>query len=478
MRNHDRRILMTSVLGSCLLLSARASLQAQPKELAVSPAEQPSPALRYRLLPMSSELNSGDAAPMYLRLRHELGEARWKQIQEKYDAWNSLPLEKLPIPEARKFVDQWGNTTKLLRIGTRRQYCDWSYPLAEQRREIIEILLPDCQSMRQWARLLCVKAKVETAEHAYEQAVDTMETAFAFARHVSQGPFLINNLVGIAICNMMLDRVEELVSQPGAPDLYWALTALPRPLVSLREALETEQRVGENMVPELDQTDEPHSRAEWGVLLDKLYDRLRYLAGKITSSGEGNARLRSLLDLDLASFKKESLAPSQEYLKKTCHMDAQRVKAMSADEVLARALVGQYRDLRDDLFKVGYLPWREAGSRFKAADQRLKAVKAGPLTVLAELQPSIMSCLDAQIRLDRRVAALRVVEAIRLYAAAHDGKLPEGLSQVTEVPVPEDPATGKPLEYHRDGPAAVLALPDAGMTGRPTAPPYRITIRK
>ena len=117
------------------------------------------------------------------------------------------------------------------------------------------------------------------------------------------------------------------------------------------------------------------------------------------------------------------------------------------------------------------------GRKAEASEQRLKSVKAGPLVVLAELQPSIMNCLDAQMRLDRRVAALRVVEAIRLYAASHDGKLPEELNQVTEVPVPEDPATGKPFEYRRDGAASVLALPDAGMKGRPI-PPYRITIRK
>ncbi len=143
----------------------------------------------------------------------------------------------------------------------------------------------------------------------------------------------------------------------------------------------------------------------------------------------------------------------------------------------ARALVGQYRDMRDELFKLTYLPWRDARSQSEASEQRLKFVKAGPLVVLAELQPSIMTCLDAQMRLDRRVAALRVVEAIRLYAASHDGKLPEELNQVTEVPVPEDPATGKPFEYHRDGAGSVLALPDAGIKGRPT-PPYRITIRK
>ena len=175
-------------------------------------------------------------------------------------------------------------------------------------------------------------------------------------------------------------------------------------------------------------------------------------------------------------FRVVELAPSQEYLKTIHHMDAQRVKAMSEDEVVARALVGQYQDMRDDQFKLGYLPWRDARSRIKETKQRLKSVKAGPLTVLAELEPTI-SCLEAELRLDRRVAALRVVEAIRLYAASHDGMLPEELNQITEVPVAEDPATGKPFEYRRDGAAAVLALPDAGMTGRPT-PSYRISIRK
>ncbi len=477
MQNHTRRLFMTSVLGSCLLLSARASLQAQPKELAVSPAEQASPALRYRLLPISSELNPGDASPVYLRLRYQVDDARWKQIQEKSDAWNSVPLEKLPISEARQFVDQWAGRTKLLRIGTRRQSCDWSYPLAEQRQEIIEILLPDCQDMRQWARLLQLKARIEIAEHANDQAVDTIQTGIAFGRHVGEGPFLINNLVGISICAVMLDRVEELISQPGAPNLYWALTALPRPLVSMREALETEQRVGENLVPELTLTDEPRSRAEWGVLLEKLYARLRHLAEGITSDAQVNAKLRAQLNLDSASFKKENLTASQEYLKKTGHLDAQRVKAMSGDEVVARALVGQYREMRDDQFKLSYLPWRDARSLFKEAEQRLKAVKAGPLTVLAELQSSIGNCLNSQMWLDRRLAALRVVEALRLYAASHDGKLPDELNQVTEVPVPDDPATGKPFEYRRDGAAAVLTQPEAGLSGRPT-PSYRITIRK
>jgi hypothetical protein len=80
----------------------------------------------------------------------------------------------------------------------------------------------------------------------------------------------------------------------------------------------------------------------------------------------------------------------------------------------------------------------------------------------------------AEVRLDRRVAALRAVEALRLHAAAHDGRLPNSLDPVKAVPVPDDPMTGKPFPYRREGESAVL-------TG-PASPPfrlvYRITIRK
>jgi hypothetical protein len=494
MKNPNQRLSVAGLAATLLLLSFEPCLRAQPAEpaatkdarpeqaagqpleLTVSPAEEPRPALRYRLLPISSELNPGDAAPMYLRLRHELSEESWKQIQEKHDAWAALPLEKLPKGEARTFVDQWSGRIKLLRIGTRRQLCDWSYPLAEQRLEMIEILLPDCQAMREWARLLQIQARVETAEHKYDKAIDTIETGMAFGRHVGQGPFLINNLVGIAICAVMLDRVEEVISQPGAPNLYWALSALPRPLVSLRDALETEQRMGENIIPELAMTHEPLSRAQWGVLVEKLYDRLRRLAEKVTSDPKVNAKLRSQLDLDLESFKKENLGPSQEYLNKTRRMDPMRVKVMSDDEVIARALIGQYQDMRDDYFKISYLSWRDARTQSDGAEARLKSVSSGPLGVLAELQSSVINCLRSQTYLDRRVAGLRVVEAMRLYAASHEGKLPEDLKQVTEVPLPDDPATGKPFEFRREGAVAVIVLPDAGLKGRPI-PSYRVSIR-
>jgi hypothetical protein len=67
-------------------------------------------------------------------------------------------------------------------------------------------------------------------------------------------------------------------------------------------------------------------------------------------------------------------------------------------------------------------------------------------------------------RLDNHVNALQVVEAIRHYAATHDGQLPQTLSDVKDVAVPNDLVSGKPFEYNRSATGATLqsAIPEGG----------------
>ena len=60
-----------------------------------------------------------------------------------------------------------------------------------------------------------------------------------------------------------------------------------------------------------------------------------------------------------------------------------------------------------------------------------------------------------QARLDQRIALLRHVEALRLYAAEHNGSLPVRLAECP-VPLPDDPFTGKPFRYELDGTTARL----------------------
>ncbi|HVW38348.1 MAG TPA: hypothetical protein VHB99_13625, partial [Pirellulales bacterium] len=61
--------------------------------------------------------------------------------------------------------------------------------------------------------------------------------------------------------------------------------------------------------------------------------------------------------------------------------------------------------------------------------------------------------------LQRQIQSLRIIEAVRDHLAAHDGKLPETLAEITNVAIPLDPMTDQPFEWHCEGDNAVLKAP-------------------
>jgi hypothetical protein len=139
----------------------------------------------------------------------------------------------------------------------------------------------------------------------------------------------------------------------------------------------------------------------------------------------------------------------------------EEVDALSAVQVVVIHSLHQYNRERDDLFRWSYLPYREARAGFQQAERQIArdARRLEGLPFGRALLPALAKVYDATVRLDRRIAALRCVEAIRLYAAAHDGKLPPALGDITEVPIPPDPMTGKPFDYRASGDRATLHAP-------------------
>jgi hypothetical protein len=75
--------------------------------------------------------------------------------------------------------------------------------------------------------------------------------------------------------------------------------------------------------------------------------------------------------------------------------------------------------------------------------------------LFAHLLPDIVTLRRTQGQLEQQIAMLRLVEALRLYAAQHDCKLPAKLCDLT-VPVPADPVKGKPFDYRMDSTTAHL----------------------
>ncbi|HNS21428.1 MAG TPA: hypothetical protein PKH24_13075 [Sedimentisphaerales bacterium] len=98
----------------------------------------------------------------------------------------------------------------------------------------------------------------------------------------------------------------------------------------------------------------------------------------------------------------------------------------------------------------------------KAVENERKAVPSElpPGTTREQFESELKRSYD-QLRgqtkeLDRDMALLQCIEAIRSYAASHGGKLPKTLAETTEVTLPQDPMNGGAFRYVRTGSTAKL----------------------
>jgi len=160
-----------------------------------------------------------------------------------------------------------------------------------------------------------------------------------------------------------------------------------------------------------------------------------------------------------------------------------KVAAMSDDEVGIRWYVHLRRD-RDHLAAAALtLPPREAWPRLVELQAQTKSMreKTGGKG-LGFLNPA--SIYVAHWGVQRRIAALRIVEAVRHYAATHDGKLPPALDDMEGISIPLDPLTDHPFVWTIDGKVATLKappLPDeaaelGGELAKSSALEYRLKI--
>jgi hypothetical protein len=156
------------------------------------------------------------------------------------------------------------------------------------------------------------------------------------------------------------------------------------------------------------------------------------------------------------------------------------VEAMATLQVVLLNSWRQYERLRDNLFKwVGLPYWQSYAGLAEAHKQVDQARARGEAVFFINFIPAYGRVVAAAARMDRRIALLRAVEAIRLYAAGHEGKLPTQLADINEVPVPLDPATGKSFDYKLEaGRATITAPPWAPFDASPgNTLVYEITLK-
>jgi len=423
-------------------------------KLVLHPAAEPRPALKYLLLPPVIDRRPGNAAVLYGKVTAEqqqfFGD---KELWEKIVKWIDTPLKSFPKEEARGPLS--GGPFKFLDRAARCEYVDWQLPLREE--PFYQILLPELQQTRQFGRMLAAKARLHVAEGEFDKAVHTLQTGYALGRHVGQGQTLINGLIGMAISRMMCKQVETLIQHPGAPNLYWALTNLPDPLVDMRPGIETEWAMIYLSYPELrNLKDQDYTPEQWRTRLNKITTDIMSLTGD--APGIRSELLTAALALKGYPMAKQALIDQG--------FKPDEVEAMPVPKVVLLHTMRTYEELRDDLFKWFAVPYYQAQEGMDKAEGNLRDGRRREVIPFASiLLPAIKAAHFAGARDERSIAVLRVVEAIRLYGATHDGNLPDTLSDIAEVPIPIDPTTGEPFVYQRTGKTAVLESPGGERQG-------------
>ena len=141
-------------------------------------------------------------------------------------------------------------------------------------------------------------------------------------------------------------------------------------------------------------------------------------------------------------------------------MDPAQVQAYPTAQVVLLAAVKFHRLATDEFFKWTNVPFWQAleNPEFRQLDNwlsdELKRIGWASAPV-SWLMTAFNAARNAQYRVQQSLALLQTVEAIRMYAAENEGRLPVTLNELT-VPAPIDPFTGKPIAYEFNRYNAVL----------------------
>lgn len=434
-------------------------------KLEVEAKAAPKPALRYSLLPELADLNPGNPIQGYMKCFMEQNHFfHQKTVIENREKWQTMPLAELPLKEMGDYKGNVG--LRQADYAARLDTPDWQI-LPKLKTDGVNLLLPDVQQLRMLASALKVRFRMEVAEKRHEDALRTAQTMFSLSRHLGEHPTLIGDLVGMAIAFMAIGPLDELIQQPGCPNLYWALTDLPSPFIDLRKGMQGERVL---LAPEF-----------------SLFDRRNPLSE--ADLQKAAARIATLIEITRGPGPKADLKPG-EWLRSRAnneaHVTAARkrlieigfaeadLKRMPALQVVLLDEKRTYEVWRDEAMKWLNVPWPRAEAGMRGPQK--KDIEDA---LFVEFVPAQYKVRRAQVRLEQRIALLRHVEAVRLYAAEHDGKLPAALADI-DVPLPADPYTGKPFHYEVEGKKAILrGSPPKGE--EKTAAyniQYEVTIRK
>jgi len=426
-------------------------------KMAVSPAPASDSPLPYLLFPQLRDIKPGNAAVFYQRSQ---ALEWWGAGQRKYV---DKAIDTLANPwkvEHAEFL-RWRTSHGALREidwAARCEHCDWQI-LERVRADGVFFIVADISALRTIGVMNQVTVRSAIHQREFEKAAFGLQSGFAMAKHIGEAPLLFSYLIGSSLTAMAQNNLEEWIQQPDAPSLYWAITDLPQPLIDWRRALESDNNAIDQIIPEIRQA--LQEKTPTPIPVPTLQKRIK------TFLEEG----RLIEKTGTWAFAIASIEPQAR---------AYFAARLPVTQLGLMYLFAEHDRHFAEVLKTQNLPYWQARRYIKKLTNN---IHRNDDPTLNWFQFSWLMNFDAisagRARMDRRFALLRHIEALRLYAAEHQGHWPDSLDDIRDLPLPVDPLTGTAFSYRRQNDMAILeALPPPGMPSTETNwIRYELTLR-
>ena len=417
--------------------------------------------------------------------------------QRKLNWGDDIPDELSPA-EREQFIQDYAELLAILDDASLYAECDWEFSTEDlswySDDSLLELLF---NPVRNTARLLKVRTCHALEQDDMELAIQSIKSLYAMADNFLKMPLIMNSLIASSIADSAASCVDALIASGKSPNLYWPLTQIPRFSHYHLRTVESERNDIFTYYPQLKEIDNPARDEDHDFWLEFGEKFLVGIQGhwdldmyidmdmkmKETTENDQACPEETLSREELRKQKRAEIIESLEeilkdhpeafevYKKSLYPADPQtildelpvikqtvldwgyspeRIERLCAEHLVAIYTVRVHEELFDDVtkwFGVDYLTWQAHpnGKAREAVNQTVESYG----TKLAGMIANTLSVFAYEILVgcEQEIDALRVVEAIRLYAASHDGKLPKKLDKITEVPIPWDPTTGKSFKY-------------------------------
>jgi hypothetical protein len=448
----------------------------------LSPSTYLKPVSKSYLLPEYSEIQPGSKIQGFLKCFMEQQIFFGQEQELKRDKFLQMKMADLPknvreecgVNNGVAYNPQYTNFMVMMDRAARYSRTEWN-EWFDLRKDGVYFLLPEVQKLRSLASVLRLRMRGEIKNHEFERAIATARTLFGLAKGLEEHPTLIGNLVGMAIATICLNAIEEMIQEPGCPNLFWAFVDMPKNVIDTRHGISGERLLITAQIESL-------TKAQRVLTDEEVESVIKYVEELVkfpSTTGPDNAidKVLSQPRVRYALFASD-IKRVEDARKRIVATGVPEsvVKKFPPLQVILHDDHLEYEILRDEVLKWVNLPLYQARVGNAESEMLIKARRKeailGPLAVAAS-----WSVQQARERINQRVAYLRTMEAIRLHAYENKGQLPAKLSDI-KLPLCDDPVSGKPFTYSVAGDVATLTGENPNRGNPRTNRVYEVRIRK